>query len=400
MGRKGPTLGLLDPLYVEALALKAGQTTVFIITCDLLFTPRNIINQVKDQVTTATGCPRDNFMFCATHCHSSVSPRRGRQLTEEFKKAGQEHQAKIEKGFIKACLDAHASLQPAEAAWGMAKVKGTLGKCRRLRFSNGLCTENWGPGPVYLPGVKFAGYPAPHSTTIPFFSLRVPGQKDPFAVLTSYDAHVHLIPLQYYSAEAPGGIKQRLEKYFPGAIHLYANGAGGDRDLRSDQPPPASEKVPEQVDWYQKSIARMAKKFCSGLVPAIRAARYYRPENLGYLTNINQPDRLRRMLLKALRIGDCAIINMQGELFGEFGFRLQQQSPFQPLLLLGYNESGYGYVGTPLDYETGSYEIKRIIPRSAEQETEYQQIGLRTSTDHHTLGDKLTEQALALLKGL
>jgi len=72
IGSKGyQSDSILDELYAKALVLDDGDTTLAIVSLDLLYSPlEEITNPVREIVNEKTGIPYQNVLVCATHTHS------------------------------------------------------------------------------------------------------------------------------------------------------------------------------------------------------------------------------------------------------------------------------------------------------------------------------------------
>ncbi len=58
----------------------------------------------------------------------------------------------------------------------------------------------------------------------------------------------------------------------------------------------------------------------------------------------------------AMRVGNCAVVGMPGEIFSEIGHAVRTSSPFTTTLVAGYSQGILGYVATPAEYPYGGYE--------------------------------------------
>jgi len=66
-----PSDSILDDLYAKALVLSDGDTTLAIVSLDLLYSPLEDITQpVREIITEKIGIPAQNILVCATHTHS------------------------------------------------------------------------------------------------------------------------------------------------------------------------------------------------------------------------------------------------------------------------------------------------------------------------------------------
>jgi len=62
--------------------------------------------------------------------------------------------------------------------------------------------------------------------------------------------------------------------------------------------------------------------------------------------------------LRALRIGDLAIVSMPGEPFSRIGHSIKEASPFVFTMFAGYSSGvGRGYMPTAEEYDLGGYEV-------------------------------------------
>ena len=85
IGSKGyPSDYILDDLYAKALVLNDGETTLAIVSLDLLYSPLEDITQpVRDIITEKIGIPSQNILVCATHTHSGPEVFRRKKLAPE-----------------------------------------------------------------------------------------------------------------------------------------------------------------------------------------------------------------------------------------------------------------------------------------------------------------------------
>ena len=63
---------VLDPLYLNALALSYGDEKVLIIACDFLFIQRIYCDNLRAMIGERVSIPADNVMLCSLHQHSSI----------------------------------------------------------------------------------------------------------------------------------------------------------------------------------------------------------------------------------------------------------------------------------------------------------------------------------------
>ena len=64
--------GILDPIYLHALAINNGENTVLLITLDCCGIKFNKAKHIRKEVSKCTGIPIDNIMISALHQHTSI----------------------------------------------------------------------------------------------------------------------------------------------------------------------------------------------------------------------------------------------------------------------------------------------------------------------------------------
>ncbi|HUT57739.1 MAG TPA: hypothetical protein VNA25_07790, partial [Phycisphaerae bacterium] len=359
MGRLVPTRGVLDPLRVEAMAIRAGGELAFVTSSDLRTVWIEWVQEIREAVAARTGCDPGRVLISGTHNHCS-SPEAADD-SPEAKAALEAANRKIIDGFIDACVEGAGSLRPAEIATATFTLREPVGQNRRFRLSNGTCVNTWGSGPVIPPGMKAVGPGGPDSDRADVLVAREVGAERPFALFISYPSHPHLCALPYFSGEFPGAVKRRVERLIPGATAMQASHAGGNIDLHCIHPMPDGE--PAQVQWFKDSAELLAERFTRDLLPAIPTGGYSRPSKMRHeywSTEGAEPAGSKRLtVLNAVALGDVALVSMPGELFIELAQDIHAASPFPHNILMGYNGSRQGYVPRPLGFEQGSYEVMR-----------------------------------------
>ena len=62
-----------DELWVKALVLTDGETTLGLLTCDLISVPTVVVDAAKALIQERTGVPPENVLISATHTHTGPS---------------------------------------------------------------------------------------------------------------------------------------------------------------------------------------------------------------------------------------------------------------------------------------------------------------------------------------
>ncbi|MBN2583630.1 MAG: hypothetical protein JXL80_11220 [Planctomycetes bacterium] len=402
MERLEPTRGVLDALYVEALAMETGGEPALLLTSDLRIVPNEWAQEVRREVGRRCGCDEQRVILSAVHNHCS-SPEPADE-SPEAQAATERANRKIIDAMIAACVEAFENRRPAEIAYAETVLREPIGLNRRVRLSNGTCVNCWHAGGVCPPGLKYVGPGGPDSKDIQVLAVREVGARRPFAVMTSYATHPHLTAIPYFSGEFPGEAKREVARRLGGdPVILYANHCGGDNDLHVVQPEPdhPTEKV---VQWFQASQRKLAGRFADAVVPAVEAAGgWTRPTDLRHAYwSCGEDDptgKTRMIVVAALALGDVAFASIPGELFLELGQRLKAESPFAKLLAVGYNAMTGSYLPLPVHFEQGSYEVMRGAAADEDEVVEVRpgRFARRPTPD---LGASVIDRALELLAEL
>ena len=63
------------------------------------------------------------------------------------------------------------------------------------------------------------------------------------------------------------------------------------------------------------------------------------------------------LYLQAIRVGDLAVLGMNGEMFFETGLEIRSRSPFPETFALGYTNGTIGYLPRAEDYPEGGWRL-------------------------------------------
>ena len=70
VGHVRPTNGVRDPIRAGVLLLANEQTQAAIVTLDLINSPTEMVEALRDAIAQKTETPRENIMVAASHNHS------------------------------------------------------------------------------------------------------------------------------------------------------------------------------------------------------------------------------------------------------------------------------------------------------------------------------------------
>ncbi|CAG5018758.1 hypothetical protein DYBT9275_06065 [Dyadobacter sp. CECT 9275] len=117
-----------DDLYSKALVLKNGSTLIALVVVDICIMPRDFLDQVKADITRATGIPASNIMISSTHTHAA-----GSVADVHLGSADPAYSKKLPGLILQSVQRAMDHLKPAQIAFGSVAAPEHL-LCRRYKM--------------------------------------------------------------------------------------------------------------------------------------------------------------------------------------------------------------------------------------------------------------------------
>ena len=217
--RTEPGSGKLHDLWAKAMAVEddAGNTVV-VVTADIIGFSLDMTDAVSARIEAAHGIPRSNLLFNASHTHCGpVVKNDGLHITYGLEGADEaraiEYTNQLSEmlyGLIEASL---ADLAPGTLSWGI----GEAGFAKNRRgYTQGGVTNDFNPiGPV------------DHDVPV----LLAKGADGAVrGILFGYACHNTTLGIQEFNGDYAGFAQIEVEKAFPGATALFAQGCGGDQN--------------------------------------------------------------------------------------------------------------------------------------------------------------------------
>jgi hypothetical protein len=380
--------GIHDPLFARAIALRAGDTTLGFVICDVIDVPADVVDAAKARIQQLTGVPPQNVLISATHTHTGPSIV-GALGTPKEEKYAQDTIPRIVDAFTMAL----GRLQPAQVAFTAGDCAGEVHN-RRWHMKDGAVRMN--PGYQNPDSVRPAG---PTDPQLGLMIVRTP-QRQPIAVFANLALHYvgaggskeHC----WISADYFGAFGKALQRCAGAEFAaILSNGCQGDinncdftRPARTSPHPYAQiERVANVVAaeaWKAWNLLR-EEDFRSDVPLDARLervrfkARTATPEELAKarerFKGEAQPADLewayaRELVLlselpaewdvpvHAMRVGDLGIAGLFGEAFCEIGLDIKARSPYPQTMVVGLANGSVGYVATDKALDEGSYETR------------------------------------------
>lgn len=386
--------GVHDPLYASAVVLRNGASAVAVVSFDLIFVEPDWTRKCREEITRTTGIPAENILLHATHTHSGP-------VTLDFLSfkadlvvppPDQEYLQSVREQAVAAVTEAWNNLQPCEAAWTTADVKGLAGGNR----------------------IDANGAEDPEAGLL---IVRRRDDHAPVAILSVYSMHPTVLheDSKLISGDFIAYARQEIEKAFPGAGAVYLNGTAGNqsprrvvrgqtfaeaerlggalgrrmveslkavRDFSADFPIASRvERIPLEgkkfspvaeaqavVDEANRNYEKL-KADNAGHAP-IRTAEctVFGAEKLllwARAEESGEADAVRRKYsrgeVQVMRLGPSMLAAWPGEFFVEFGLEAKKRAR-TPLFVSSYsNGELHGYIVTPEAAEAGGYEAQNSL---------------------------------------
>jgi len=374
--------GIHDPLRAKALALRSVDTTVLIITCDIISFNYEYVDPIRERIEATTGVPASHVLVSNSHTHSG--PLTYGVLGEDL--VNDEYMDVLASKLVSVAEIACDGLRPATV--GFARNVASVGYNRR---------EMGHMEP--LEGVPLRGPLAPWVDV-----MTVRDEEGAFlATWFCHAAHAVVLGGDNYllSADWPGAAQAAIEAVHPGCAAMFAQGCCGDinavrgrpgtfEEVRTrgyemagavisamEQAEPLSDveiaaasrtiemplQDPPSVEQITEEIAQLREQRAEAEAadqPAQEQAyrwRIKRREQLLDLAQQGATDLTRPLKVTALRIGPGVVVGLPGEVLVEYALWIDRDSPFEHTIVPAYTNGMVGYVATASAIARGGYEV-------------------------------------------
>lgn len=405
-GRTETAREVHDDLYARALVLSDGDTTVAIVTTDLIALGDEELAMVRGEVQQKAGIAPQHLILACTHTHSGpiVHPFPPVEIVPG--QADEEYFRLLPRLIGSAVAMAARRMRPARI--GAGRGESYININRREKLPDGT-----------LRGLPFLGRNPVgiHDREVGVLRVDDAQSGKPLAVLLSYACHpVVLGPNLEISADYVGYAVNFLEERLAsGVVALFSNGAQGNMNsivhpgtyedaqrlgimlgaevlkvtlstATSDHarittatrrvelplnPAAAPDHQRAYIDFLEQEHARFTREGDRSRAWDIEMRLNVAHYRLYARERTAHPFMPAEITAFGIR-GDTTSIGLvsePAELFCEYGMRARQHSPFATTLVLGLANGFIGYVPTPEVYTEGGYECEatQVAPEAGEQ---------------------------------
>lgn len=403
---------VLDPLFARCLILNDGNETIVWLVVDTCILPLSLCEEVKSQIQSELGIPKDRVVISATHCHSAPSLDFTLGVS-----ADHDYIVYLRGRIVETVSAAQKNLVPAKVGWAVGNDPNNV-FCRRFLMKEGTAMTNPFGGKKYdrammNPGVRNPNSIArtgPVDTSVSVLSVMTIDDK-PIAVLANYSTHYAGVPGDVLSGDYFGVFAEKMREMIAekiGAsnmpdtfVGIMTNGTSGDANC-------IDFLNPNRTFDYQ-SVGRETAEAAMAVWSAIE---YHRWVPLGMIerriTIVNRvptaeeveaakkhlqqladgvlktiPDvyaqstvamadwaKTSEIPLQAMRIGELGVTAIPAEVYGMTGLEIKARSPFRPTFNMSLANGCFGYIPPPEQHALGGYNTWRTQTSCLEVDAE------------------------------
>lgn len=382
--------GILDPLYVNAVAVSSEKETVILMAADLTGIRRSYVEKIQNMIEERTGVPAKNIFLAALHQHTSyvlndASPHHpGDPALVDI----------VLRKMADAAVLAIADEKDARIGAAERELDTPIAFVRRYVAEDGSIHTNPSSS------VKVTGRVDEADNTVRVVRFFRDGVKD-IAIL-NFSTHPDVISGESFSADWPGLARIRMEKTLGDVCCLFFTGAQGDSN-HIDYLKPREERFfgdgrYDHAQYMGRAVADTACAIWDGIEPTdgdeiyvdsrviynrtntegIEKYDYYRAwyndykagkiknvhiTELAYATRIiglRTAPILHSVPLTVVGVGGVTLVGFGGEAFTAYGNAARAITPDKFVISVVCANGHEGYLPTEKAFLEGGYE-----PRSS-----------------------------------
>ena len=373
--------GVELPLLANAAAFTSGDTSIILVSMDILSFHDDYCNEMRARIKKATGVPEENILIAATHAHTSVAVEYQLWLCPPDEETSG-HAADMA---VEAAIEAFENREEAKMGFGKT-YNATYNFCR-----DGL-TED-GDIRTWYAGVKQASI-VDHYVNV----MRVDDTEGNIqCFIVNYANHPDTYGTKTkYSSDYPGYLREALKKeYGEDVTVLYFNGAEGDvnfvdykykthtsyvgnglntakiigealaksviklnRTIKTEETSPIIQSISKTYDAIQRKpsaedLAWGEEAMRNGVGGLDKCfAVEYTTEDYSVLGDTFEIE------VHTIRIGEWAMVGLPSEIYSEIGRDIKKDSPFEMTSVISLANGTHGYIAPDYVLDTSAYPAR------------------------------------------
>ncbi|MBE6592063.1 MAG: hypothetical protein E7646_08500 [Ruminococcaceae bacterium] len=386
--------GVLDPIYLNTLALNDGKNTVILMALDFIGIRLPFIQKLKKRISERTSVPEDNVIIGALHQHTScrLDSAQFTDLTDENYKDVLFR--KMEDSAVMAIED----MSDAKVFTGEKETAEPIAFVRRYFSDQGEVLTN--PRTSMYKIVKRC---SEADNTVRLIRFAREDKND--IVLLNFSTHPDVIGGEKLSADWPGFARRFVEEDFDDVSCIFFTGLQGDSN-HIDFFKPSNERIKfndgyKHSEYMGRTVANAVKAIFAeplkehtgtdlfsqweinyNLTNTEGIEKYdeckewyekYQTKTLGYTPKMGEISYAYRIIelrtapvqlpvpLSVVGIGDIAFVGFGGEAFTDYGRNIRKLFP-DKYLIFSVCTNGYeGYFPTEEAFKQGGYEANSSL---------------------------------------
>lgn len=383
--------GVLDPLYLNAVAIECDGERVVLMAIDYIGITLECINKAKCCIAERTGLLHDHIMISALHQHTS--PCLSCDIEQSF--SALRDQAYIDvlyRKFGDAAVMAIDDLKDATFSSAALETSEPIAFCRRYVTATGEFVTNPSPSEHTL-----VGRAAEADNIVRVLRFEREGVND--VALVNFSTHPDVIGGEYISADWPGFTRKFVESDLEGVSCIFFTGCQGDSN-HVDRFKPVEEWYKGERYFHSEYMGRtvadavisawsnMKRESCEDGIFAESVVIYnktndegkerydeykawyddYEAGKLSEKPNMTQLACARRIIklkdspdsrpvpLTVIGVGSVLFVGFGGEAFTSYGEKMRSLAP-NKFVLSSVCTNGYqGYFPSEDAFYQGGYE--------------------------------------------
>lgn len=384
--------GVHDPLHATVVVIESGTTAHVLVGLDLISAPRELVEEISEEIQRRTGIPAASVFVSATHTHSGPDVMYGGGMEERDYSAVDAWRKGAVPTIAQAAAEAQRNAVPADLHFSTVDVP-QLAYNRRLAHSDGTTHMNW---EELEPGDVLAELgPIDTELLVMLFSDE---QGSPLGALVHFTLHPAILVGHDWlvSADYVAETSATISASLCGAPVLFFNGALGNinhinyRDAgraigfnesarvgtalgKAAVDALARETVKldlAEIEAHvfsaaltQRTIGRKQLEHARKVLAAnegrpVEALDGIPPEAYALWT-ISAGRRLTPLLevdVSIIRLDRVVLVYVPFEVFVEFGLEIRSAFPDQVVRVVSIGGGYYGYLPTAKAFAEGGYE--------------------------------------------
>lgn len=376
--------GILDTLYATCIALTTGEQTVLLYTTDLKLVTKNFSEVTRDEISAATGVPRENIYLSATHTHSSVAIRYPWEGVEEYR-------AFFNRAAVQAAQDAMADRAPSQIYTGTTETEG-LNFVRHYLMNDGtVCGSNFGStksgyvGHIKEPDrqmqlvhlrrenkkdILMIGFPC-HGTFKESGTLLSADYIGPAREYAEANSDCHFALFQGSCGDQTPGSRlglaikdyaehgQKVAQYALDAIPTLTPCPAGELKIAAMEfTAPTNKKKLEKLQEALEVVELVEAHGATSdeVKAAVKKYHFHSRHEANWVRIRANAGDEKSMEIGVFSIGELAFVLAPYEMFGDQGRYIKSHAPQKTAFIVGCMDGGYNYLPSKEAFDYDCYE--------------------------------------------